>query len=122
MCRVHAVIANFTRLLVLLFAFWLPLQAATVAAMPVCGERDSQTLDAPRHAHDVAQHGDVDAAPYEAACDQCAVCHAVCMGTLPLARVSWSHEGSDGASHVARATQAGVIPPLFDRPPLDPAA
>lgn len=122
MRSVHAVIVNFTRLLVLLFAFWLPVQAATVAAMPVCGERDGQALDAPRHAHDVAQHGDVDAAPYKAACDECAVCHTVCMGALPLARVSWPHEASDGACPMARTTQAGITSPFFDRPPLDPAA
>lgn len=82
---------RFKSFFLLLFAFWLPIQAASAAAMPFCRHALEQTGQAEQavvahagaHCHEQAAAPAGDAGK-DAGCDNCEMCHLATASYLPV--------------------------------------
>ncbi|MDO8932225.1 MAG: hypothetical protein Q7U97_07530 [Rhodocyclaceae bacterium] len=83
---------RFQRLLIVLTALWLPLQAVASIAMPAC-RHDAAAQSAPvaavadgdehcpNHAAEAAPAGTQH--EHDQSCDNCGICHLACAGYMP---------------------------------------
>ena len=88
---------RFARFLLLLTAFWLPVQTMAAMSMPVWRHVQEQALAAAMSAaadEDVgaAMHcheaGAADQVAHDGTCDNCEICHLACAGFMPSAALA----------------------------------
>ena len=85
------------RLLILLTALWLPLQAVAGMTMQFCrhdsAPQNSQAVTAAASVEEHCPYHDAGAAPaaqdrtHDQKCDNCGICHLACSGYMPASEV-----------------------------------
>lgn len=73
--------SQFVRFLLLIAAFWLPVQTMAAMVMPLCSHAQQQAA-VEAHCHDADA---TDVVQHDAGCDNCEICHLGTAGFMPSA-------------------------------------
>lgn len=106
----------FTRLAILIFALWLPIQATAAMAAPLCKHMlPHDAAGSPQPAHDDASAG---SAGNGAACDECNLCDLACAAALPASAATLVPSAASAPAAPASRQPQLFFPKQPHRPPL----